>query len=432
MGLRDLAATKAATTGQNGTETTGPELNVIMVGGGGAMFGSTEGPWNLSARLEHRLGPRLKVQGVIDPDPSRALAALEKKKTSLVKDSYEGTEVYPTIAVFAEAIKEGKVKTPDAAFVASPPVWRGSLEPGRDLEIQLIEAFPKIHIFLEKPVATAVPWDKSVSDAKTIADRLAKHPGFVSIGYCLRYAKAALEMKKILKENNLRVMSTMARYISAYELSPKSAWWDVTKLQGPIVEQATHICDLSRHFGGDVIPETISANALEAYEEPASNLSKISFDETEVPLKHRIPRATAACWKYKSGAVGTVVHALVLHGVDYAVELEVYADGYQLILQDPFGIPSLSIRKPGSDIPEVIQLTGDDPYQTEVDAFIDAIDGNGASRILCDYADAAKTYEMTWYIRNSAEESSRRLREMNGVTLPEPTAEELAFDAWSK
>lgn len=31
--------------------------------------------------------------------------------------------------------------------------------------------------------------------------------------------------------------------------------------------------------------------------------------------------------KYKSGAVGALLHGTILHGVDYSIELEVYADG---------------------------------------------------------------------------------------------------------
>ena len=31
--------------------------------------------------------------------------------------------------------------------------------------------------------------------------------------------------------------------------------------------------------------------------------------------------------KYKNGAVGMMLHAVALHGVDYSIELEVYADG---------------------------------------------------------------------------------------------------------
>jgi len=36
---------------------------------------------------------------------------------------------------------------------------------------------------------------------------------------------------------------------------------------------------------------------------------------------------TAATWKYDTGAVGTLLHGTSLHGGEYAIELEVYADG---------------------------------------------------------------------------------------------------------
>lgn len=36
--------------------------------------------------------------------------------------------------------------------------------------------------------------------------------------------------------------------------------------------------------------------------------------------------------KYKSGAVGSLLHGTVLHGVDYSIELEVYCDGVSLLV----------------------------------------------------------------------------------------------------
>ena len=46
----------------------------------------------------------------------------------------------------------------------------------------------------------------------------------------------------------------------------------------------------------------------------------------------------------------------------------------------------------------------DDAYFTEIDAFIDVVDGKGSEeRILCGYEDAVGTYEMTWAVRAAAE-----------------------------
>jgi Oxidoreductase family, NAD-binding Rossmann fold len=41
-----------------------------------------------------------------------------------------------------------------AVIIGCPPAFRGSTEPGRDLELQLIKYFPGVPLFVEKPVAT--------------------------------------------------------------------------------------------------------------------------------------------------------------------------------------------------------------------------------------------------------------------------------------
>jgi len=142
--------------------------------------------------------------------------------------------------------------------------------------------------------------------------------------------------------------------------------------------------------------------------------------------------------KYKSGAVGALLHGTILHGVDYSIELEVYCDGvsdtfgqprshsqYQLILQDPFGTPAVAIRRPGSDELVVHPTPGDDPYMTEISNFIDAVsslqrqtsdtdgfqvEGGPEPHFLSSYADAAKTYEFTWAVRRASEAMTRRRR----------------------
>jgi len=45
----------------------------------------------------------------------------------------------------------------------------------------------------------------------------------------LRYLKAVQMMKKIIEEENLTVMSTIARYACAYEAIAKLDWWDKSK-----------------------------------------------------------------------------------------------------------------------------------------------------------------------------------------------------------
>lgn len=64
---------------------------------------------------------------------------------------------------------------------------------------------------------------------------------------------------------------------------------------GPIVEQGTHFCDLSRYFGGEVDISSVTAHSLE-WDEKAGKLSKVPIDEEKIAPENRIPRVTAATW----------------------------------------------------------------------------------------------------------------------------------------
>lgn len=79
------------------------------------------------------------------------------------------------------------------------------------------------------------------------------------------------------------------------------------------------------------------------------------------------------CRKYESGAVGQFTHAVALQGQAYSCEFEVYADGYQLKLQDPYNNPTLLVRRPGDDHEEVHRFSEDDPFFSEVSNFIDCV-----------------------------------------------------------
>lgn len=325
----------------------GTDFNVVIVGAGNINFGSDEGPWNHSFRLEHKLGPRLKVVALIDPSAQRADAALTIKRNSFVLSAYKDTIVYPSFEDYVKNRPEGE--NPHAIWVGSPPAFRGREEAGRDLEKHLVEAFPETAIFIEKPVSTG-----PVDEAFAIAKLLDKSNNIVSVGYMLRYLKVVQKMKSILEEQNLKVMATVARYYMAYEHTAKSDWWDKSRSCGPIVEQATHFCDLSRYFGGEVDLDSVMAHSLEHFE-PAGHLSKVPIDEDAIPADERIPRITSATWKYESGAVGSLTHAVALQGFNYATEIEVLADGYSLKLVDPYNAPVLYMRRPGDDHEEVIR-----------------------------------------------------------------------------
>ncbi|GMK58659.1 hypothetical protein CspeluHIS016_0601010 [Cutaneotrichosporon spelunceum] len=388
----------------------GGDFDAVIVGAGYAMFGSAEGPWNMSRRAEVKLGPRLKVHAVIDPNAERAKRALAEKSSTFAAPSYERTVVLPSLQAYADKVRAGTAPSPKAIFVACPPQFRGGVTASNNLELEINKHFPDTNFFVEKPVSTGIPWQTSVEGAKEVGRVLAaKAHGVVGVGYCLRYLAAVQQMKQILADNNLRIMATSGRYIMTYELATKQEWWRNSGCQGPIIENGTHIADLSRYFGGDVDLCSLTTYHVEA-DEPPGQLSKMAFNDDTIALEDKIPRVTSTNWKYTSGAVGSILHGTMLQDGDYAIELAVYADGYQLILQDPYGVPSLSVRAPGQPNPEVYPTPGDDPYTTEISNFIDAIEGGPDPRILSSFEDAAKTYEFTWAIRNAGEAVTRKRR----------------------
>ncbi|KAG8878009.1 hypothetical protein FRB97_002855 [Tulasnella sp. 331] len=403
MPTQPLAITAQAPTKH--TAPPGPDFNMVLIGAGNIMFGSDEGPWNHSIRLEHKLGPRLKILALIDPFVARAESILEVKRTSFSGSAYKDTKVYKTTDEYKEATKGSA--DPHAILVGCPPAYRGGTTKGTDLEVNLIKLFPKTAYFIEKPISTS-----TIEATRDVTQQLILNGNIVSVGYMLRYLKCVQEMKRIIRDNNLTVMATNARYSCAYEAIAKPAWWNKSIDMGPVIEQGTHFCDLSRYFGGDVDLESISARSVEFFEAPGK-LSKIAFDESVIPEEERIPRLTSAVWKYKGGAVGSFTHAVALHGRNYDCELEVWCDGYHMRLVDPYNAPALFVRRPGSKsylglrerlgwVLNVSFVLGDleerhafedDPFYSEVSNFIDTIESGPVPNILSSFEDAAKTYE---------------------------------------
>ncbi|KAG8705305.1 hypothetical protein FRC09_003035 [Ceratobasidium sp. 395] len=337
---------------------------IVMVGSGNVMFGS-----------------RLQVMGIVDPNTKRAHTALSQKQSSAdAAFSYVDTQIYSTLSDIPAA------HHPRLILIGSHPCSRGTDIPGRDLELQAVQQFPGVPIFVEKPISTA-----EVPAARRVAHKLGEK-------------KAVQRMKQIIEDKNLVVMGTNSRYYGAYSKGSRLDWWDKSREQGPIVEQATHFCDLARYFGGDVDLDTISARTVEWHEDPGK-LSRLPIDESLVAPENRIPRATSAVWKYQSGAIGSMTHSTILHGTLYACEFEVYCDGYTMRLSDPYGVPVLHVRQTGQDYEEIERYVDDDPFYSEVSNLVDLVDGtqDRHSGILSSYQDACKTYELTWAIREASE-----------------------------
>ncbi len=87
----------------------------------------------------------------------------------------------------------------------------------------------------------------------------------------------------------LKVSTARFRLLSLFhvltDIPLQPAWWHKSVDGGPIVENGTHICDLSRFFGGEVDLSSMLAHSIEWYQKPGK-LSKVRENVDIVVVIH--------------------------------------------------------------------------------------------------------------------------------------------------
>ena len=356
-------------------------LRIGFVGAGNANFGGGEGPWDHASRLEKIGG--IRVVGVADPVVERAETEIRQRTQA----HFRGAQAYADVR---DLIREQR---PDALWIGVPPNAHGTRKPGADIELQCVTS--GIHMLIEKPLSAEPP-----EVVRPVLEAISGSGLIVSVGYMFRYAQAIATMRKILAETPGGPRAFVGRYNCAYSEIRKPEWWDVRTSGGPMVEQATHFVDLARYLCGEVNPETVSKLNIQA-NETAGSLNDLPLRpdgqpfEADVPEAFRIPRSTVAMWKFETGAVGCLIYGTCLHGREYSTSLEVWGDGLQMVLEDPYGECRLSVRRPHSESIEVVTFD-DDPYLKEDQIFVDAVRSLDPSGIRSPYDDAFRTFELTW------------------------------------
>nr|XP_018262781.1 uncharacterized protein I303_04264 [Kwoniella dejecticola CBS 10117]OBR84939.1 hypothetical protein I303_04264 [Kwoniella dejecticola CBS 10117] len=163
-------------------------FNVLLLGAGPINFGTTEGPWNHSRRLEQKLGKRLNVVGLIDMNAERANNVLTIKRADAnVKSGYENTRVFTSIKEAGEGLQGDD--TPHLAVLGFQANSRGSTKSGHDNELEIIKYFPKIGLSIEKPISDV----EDFNDVEAVGKKLKENGNVTSVGYMLRYLKGMLK-----------------------------------------------------------------------------------------------------------------------------------------------------------------------------------------------------------------------------------------------
>lgn len=242
----------------------------------------------------------------------------------------------------------------DAAFVVVPPFAHD------DQELAAVDA--GLDLFVEKPLGLAA------ATAHEIRERIDAAGAVAAVGYQIRNEAATARALDLIEGRTVRLLEGYYR-----AGLPGVPWWRVQERSGgQLVEQATHVYDLLRLFGGEI--ETVSAYG------GSRVVDEIDFSD-----------AVAATVRHENGTVGSVVSSSATpegDGTEEGRGLRILAEGCHLHLRGN--------RLDGTVDGEAVSFEGEnDPDRDVVTEFVDAASDGDPDAVRCDYADACRTFEAT-------------------------------------
>jgi myo-inositol 2-dehydrogenase / D-chiro-inositol 1-dehydrogenase len=311
------------------------ELRLVMIGAGWIV------PFHLAAL--DRLG-RTAVVGVASANVARAATIAEPRGAAASDDP---------LALVDEL-------RPDAVYLCVPPFRAVALG-----EALVERAIP---FLTEKPLSAT-----DAAGPVRLAAAIERRGLVVAVGYHLRGIEALAPVRERLAANPARLVA--GRWIGS---TPGPAWWRrVDEGGGQVVEQATHLFDLSRLLAG----EAAVAAATSVREWPA------------VPADADVADATAAILLYETGAVGSFVTGR--RASDATVDLDLVSDGARTTIRRAVDAPGgWEIDLVDGETRRTIPA-GRDPYEVQAERFLDAVVAGDPSLVLSSYGDALRTDRLT-------------------------------------
>ena len=255
----------------------------------------------------------------------------------------------------------------DAVYICVPPF----AHTGQEAAV----AQRGLALFVEKPVAT------SMAHAREIEAAINEAGVVSSVGYHWRYYDTTEAISATLAGKTIGM--TLGYWMGGL---PGVHWWRVmAESGGQMVEQTTHICDLSRVFAGEV--ETVyAAMALRALRD---------VEDLDVP------DVGAAVLRYESGAIGTIQNTCML-SQGYTVGIHIVA--HDLVVQQTGGM--MKVITP-DEVHE--QHPKVNPTMAINAAFVEAVKTGDTSAIKSPYSDSVKTLAIS-LAANKSDETGEPVR----------------------
>ncbi|MDF3015422.1 MAG: hypothetical protein K0R44_647 [Thermomicrobiales bacterium] len=249
----------------------------------------------------------------------------------------------------------------DALYICVPPFAHGAAETAA-----VARGLP---FFVEKPLAVDLP------TAEQIARQVEERELTTAVGYHWRYLDIVERAQKLLRERPARL--ALGYWLDS---TPPPPWWTTAAQSGgQLVEQTTHIFDLTRLLVGEVTAVYAAAGRLERPAYPGADIDD----------------ASAVTLQFESGAVGTVASTCLLNW-PHRIGLHLFAEGLAVELSEFELMVDVGQGRP-------VQRAEGDPFAREDRDFIDAVQGK-PDRIRVPYAEALRTHRVAVTAARSARE----------------------------
>ena len=241
-----------------------------------------------------------------------------------------------------------------------------------ETELDLVKA--RVPFYIEKPVHL------ELDACQKVLDELEKTPVINSVGYHWRYAAGSQAAKNFLQGKQISFVD--GYWYGGFVGAP---WWRQLDLSGgQLVEQTTHIVDLSRYLVGEV--KSVYAAAATG---TMTDIEKYDITDTSV-----------VALKYDNGAVGSIISGCIAekHGgnkVDLTIkgrDWQVWTNSDKATWESASGKDEVAGNQEWSD-----QLGNGDR------AFVAAIQSGDQSKIIADYRSGTQTLAVTLAANQSME-----------------------------
>lgn len=304
----------------------------------------------------------VKTVAIADIDADRARASVEKANERRATGSHA-----IEVQIFRDYKRMIDSVRPDCLYLCLPPFVHGELD--HDI---INYGLP---VLFEKPVAV------EMSVANEIAAHVAEKGIINAAGYQKRYSSAVQEGKKLLADEII----AMAISIRLSGL-PGQPWWRVqAQSGGMLVEQHTHAVDLMRFVCGEI--ETVYAVGSTQLLSDVPNLDIFDVNACTVRFAHGAPGIIGNSCAAPAGAIIFPPH--LVHVVSSGMVVSVNER-------------KTTVRRNGQeDAEELLPAENDNLVMNRT--FIEAVRSGTQSGILCDFADAARTFAVTMACQKSAE-----------------------------